>query len=297
MKLSTTLSAYIGSYSKTMPSLDCYLAAIKDCARMGFEVLDFPFIGGSSTFLNDGEDYKTPVLECKKYAESLGCRFRYAHVPFGYPAADDTEGWALFDRKMRRSLEGCALLGIEWTAIHPYDMAAPLYDAKAAHERSINHLTPYAKLAKEYGFGIAVENTVDRVLVPYRRYCSTVENLCLVIDDLRSIVGDKTVGACLDTGHANASGLDHYAAVHVLGERLKMLHVNDNNGLADDHIPLFCGTVNWLNLVKALKEVGYPGDFNFEIKFGGVPTAAPLAKDALVKYCMEASKYLISTVE
>lgn len=294
MKLSTTLSTFFVN-PKNDPQV-VLADSIRLCARMGFEVLDFPFCSGvCREFLSEGGDWKTPVTEAKKLAESLGCKFRYAHVPFGYPAPEDEQGWKDFDYRVRRALEACAELGVEWTAIHPYDMAIPQYDAEAAHERSMKHLTPYAHLAQELGVGIAVENMVDRVLVPYRRYCSTAENLKAVIDDLRREVGsDRYVGACLDTGHANACGLNHYAAVKVLGSRLKMLHVNDNNGLADDHVPICAGTVIWENLMKGLREVEFAGDFNYEISFRHLPENAGMAREALMHYLVEIGRYYIN---
>ena len=289
MQLSTTISPY---YRFSDGSFHSIPDAIRDCVRMGFTVLDFPF--HSVPFLADGEDWKTPVQEAKAVAESLGARFRYAHVPFSYPSPDDTDGWAYFTRRVNRAIEACAILGVEWTAIHPYDMAIPDYDADAAFERSINHLTPFAHLAKECGVGLAVENMVDRVLVPYRRYCATAENLNAVVDALREKVGAQTIGICLDTGHANACGLNHAAAIRAFGERLKMLHINDNFGLSDDHCPPFTATVNWKRLMLALREIEYPGDFNYEVDVSRIPSDACAARDAYVGYLVEIGKYLIA---
>ena len=290
MKLSTTLIP-IKCFANPGYTFE---EMIRDTVEAGFTVLDFPLHLSRCTFLNDGEDWKTPIREYRARAESLGARFRYAHIPFGYPKAEDTEAWALFNRRCGRALEAAAALGCEWAVAHPYDMAAPLYDADAAHERAMGYLLPLAHIAVESGVGMAIENMVDRVLVPYRRYCSTVENLCLVIDAVRSVVSvPARIGACLDTGHANACGLDHYAAVKVLGERLKMLHVNDNGGLADDHVPPYAGTVHWDRLMQGLREVGFPGDFNFEVSTGRIPGEAAAARAAYVAYLAAVGTYLV----
>ena len=291
MKLSTTLIPVkcIGKPGYTFEDM------IRDTVEAGFTVLDFPFHSKMATFLNDGEDWKTPMKEYRALAESLGARFRYAHIPFGYPPADDKEAWALFNRRCGRALQAAAELGVEWAVAHPYDMAAPLYDEKAALDRALGYLTPLAHIAVESGVGMAIENMVDRVLVPFRRYCSTAENLRTVIDSVRVTVSDPgRIGACLDTGHANACGLDHYAAVKVLGSRLKMLHVNDNGGLADDHIPPFTGTVHWDRLMQGLKEIGFPGDLNYEVRSSTIPGDAVEARVAYVAYLQAIGKYMIS---
>ncbi len=294
MKLSTTLLP-IESYAQPSRTFE---DMIRDTVNAGFTVLDFPFHSGMSTFLDDGGDWKSAMKEYRALAESLGARFRYAHIPFGYPKADDTEAWALFNRRRGRALQAAAELGVEWAVAHPYDIAAPLYDENAALDRALGYLTPLAHIAVESGVGMAIENMVDRVLVPFRRYCSTAENLRTVIDSVRVTVSDPTrIGACLDTGHANACGLDHYAAVKVLGSRLKMLHVNDNGGLADDHIPPFTGTVKWDRLMQGLKEIGFPGDFNYEVKHSSIPGATVEARKAYIAYLAAIGKYLISLYE
>ena len=224
MKLSTTLIPVkcIGKPGYTFEDM------IRDTVEAGFTVLDFPFHSKMATFLNDGEDWKTPIREY----------------------------------------------------------------------RALGYLTPLAHIAVESGVGMAIENMVDRVLVPFRRYCSTAENLRTVIDSVRVTVSDPgRIGACLDTGHANACGLDHYAAVKVLGSRLKMLHVNDNGGLADDHIPPFTGTVKWDRLMQGLKEIGFPGDLNYEVRSSTIPGDAVEARVAYVAYLQAIGKYMISLFE
>ena len=49
-----------------------------------------------------------------------------------------------------------------------------------------------------------------------------------------------------------------------LGARTKILHVQDNDGLTDMHQAPGRGKTDWMQFLKALKEVGYNGTFNFE---------------------------------
>ena len=52
-----------------------------------------------------------------------------------------------------------------------------------------------------------------------------------------------------------------------------MLHVHDNFG-KDQHIPPFCGNINWNAVMQALANVGYDGDLNFEVNATNVPEAS-----------------------
>ena len=47
--------------------------------------------------------------------------------------------------------------------------------------------------------------------------------------------------------------------------RLKALHIDDNNGTADQHRLPYRGTVDWQDVMSALAEVGYDRLFNMEI--------------------------------
>ena len=47
--------------------------------------------------------------------------------------------------------------------------------------------------------------------------------------------------------------------------RLRALHVHDVDGFEDSHTLPYYGVTNWDLVAKALKEIGYEGDFTFEV--------------------------------
>ena len=89
------------------------------------------------------------------------------------------------------------------------------------------------------------------------------------VDDAKEIlaaVDAPNVKICLDTGHANISGVCCAEFIRELGPYLDALHIADNLGSNDDHIlPYGRGTVPWPEVMAALREVGYSGLFNFEV--------------------------------
>ena len=107
-----------------------------------------------------------------------------------------------------------------------------------------------------------------------------LENLCSPLDPrtaaelnaLIDAVGGANLGICLDTGHlhlaaaAGAGDPTQGAFIRAAGSRLKALHIADNDTSGDQHLlPFGCGTVDWQDVMRGLREVGYSGLFNFEV--------------------------------
>jgi sugar phosphate isomerase/epimerase len=72
----------------------------------------------------------------------------------------------------------------------------------------------------------------------------------------------------LDTGHANIAdpvGRRILEFIEKFGHRIGHLHVSDNLGKRDDHIPLGAGKIDFLKIVKALKQCGYNDTATLEI--------------------------------
>ena len=69
----------------------------------------------------------------------------------------------------------------------------------------------------------------------------------------------------LDVGHCNLHGKDPAAMIRHFGHRLHHLHLHDNDGRSDLHLPPGVGTIDWASVIRALKEVGYDGTITLEI--------------------------------
>lgn len=92
------------------------------------------------------------------------------------------------------------------------------------------------------------------------------------------------LGICLDTGHTNIAGLDISKTIKKCGNLLFETHFNDNFGIWDKkikkkeeqislllkenydiHRPVGIGTINWLKIIKSLKEIRYNRPIIFEL--------------------------------
>ena len=161
-----------------------------------------------------------------------------------------------------RCIKATAMLGGKWIVIHPKNLPHdPLYSPQKAKEANLAYLSPFINEAKKQGVGIAIENMVD-FRGNRRRYCG---GDIYELIDLVDTINDKDVGICIDTGHANISGIRPAEAILEIGSRLKATHINDNHAKEDEHLLPYFGNVDWESTVKALYDIGYEGDFAFEI--------------------------------
>lgn len=102
--------------------------------------------------------------------------------------------------------------------------------------RSLDELSPSLRAT---GVRIAIENGVFRhIRTVLERY------------------PPELVGLCYDCGHGNISrdGLDETDS---LKDRLISIHLHDNDGNRDLHMPLFSGSVDWPRLASILATSGY----------------------------------------
>lgn len=82
------------------------------------------------------------------------------------------------------------------------------------------------------------------------------------------------VGMILDTGHAHVTG-NTRAYLDQFGSRVRYIHVADNGGIGDDHVPPSAGTIDWPQLVEWLAYYGARPNFAIEFNERFVPAELP----------------------
>jgi sugar phosphate isomerase/epimerase len=86
----------------------------------------------------------------------------------------------------------------------------------------------------------------------------TLENVTSVLDAVPGLLFH------LDIGHANLYGKKPEDFIRALHKRLAHIHLHDNNGKFDQHLPMGEGNVKWPSVIKTLKE-NYDGTITLEI--------------------------------
>ena len=226
--------------------------------KAGFEATDFNV--GMLDLTKDG--WQGIVEQAVIDANEIGVPLAIGHLPFiGKGGTKDSEVLRAFSEKMFRAIDAAKLSGIEYAVMHPNAANFPLvkYDHDEQRNTTLELLSPFVEHANRVGLDVVVENMrVQSGKMQCHRYCMTAEELC----DLADTLG---IGICWDFGHAHLSGLKQSKALALVGDRLKVVHVNDNGGIEDDHVLPFSGQVDWKDAMHGLALTGFDGPFNFEL--------------------------------
>lgn len=290
MYLSTTNNFVPGNYAND-PVNECRrcFTLLKEAGYDRVDVSLWGFCKEGNWFDKDG--WRETCIEIGEMAREMGLPIYQTHGNTYSGSEWDDPSYPHHEYKMKstvRTVSGTAALGAKWVVLHPMNLPHdPLYSAKKAKEANLRYLAPMIEEAKKTGVGIAVENMVD-YRGYRRRYCGgDIYELIELVDT----INDPSVGICIDTGHGHLAGLDVAAAIREVGSRLKCTHINDNHGgPADEHLFPYNGTLDWTKTVRALKEIGYEGDFAYEL----VPSRA--GADHLpewLRYTVDMGRYLM----
>lgn len=260
--------------------------AVRRIAAAGFDATDINLVMVCNRTLRlHTDDWKKEAELIALAAEDTGIELAQCHLPFkGKKVKCHTpEDLEYYYEMFYRAIDVASFLGIPWGVIHPETLRdSGLSDdecCKVNHEENDR----YIEYALDRNVSIAYENMV---LGRCAGYCTYVDQLVHLIDSY----ADDRIGACLDTGHANMVYEDQYEAILKLGHRLHCTHINDNLGKDDLHLAPFSGNVKWETVMKALREINYPGVLNLEI---GINNSAPDAlKDAGARYALETLRNL-----
>lgn len=113
-----------------------------------------------------------------------------------------------------------------------------------AWEHNIAALKIFGKHAREYGVKVVLENmpNIERILG------QRLEELLGLIEN-----SDQNIGIALDVGHAYLTKtLESY--LNNL-EKIAHVHLHDNLGKKDDHLPIGTGRIKWREVLPKLNEI------------------------------------------
>ncbi len=270
------LGSTVGSFRRW--GKDCY----KKMKELGFDYADIG-IGGELDGKTE-EEYEAIFLAEKALADAAGVTIWQIHGPWRYPPHDETpENRAERADCMRRSIRIAAKLGVKYWVIHPIMPFGTHVDPEpeTLWQMNLDFFRALLPTAKEYGITICYENMPMKALSN-----SKPEAMLRFIEEMN----DESFQFCLDTGHCSVFGLSPAEAVRMAGDRLKVLHVHDNKGHSDDHLPIALGVIDWKDFGKALKEIGFDGVFSFEATY---PSTLPEEAAILT---LQASKLVVEDI-
>jgi sugar phosphate isomerase/epimerase len=252
--------------------------ALEICAESGFDSVDIDLSRRKFDVFADSSDDEiiTHFTKIKEKADSLGLAVSQTHGRVTSYTPD--EEYCEFVRKAARvDLLASSVLGAPTCVIHNIttgrweDADADFMHAK--NKELLDYLVPFAE---KYDVNIGMETFGDS-----QRYGKRVIDFFGDSRELKmqfDMLDTKKKVICMDTGHTNKAfnvGAEDGSAVpdvvesiHMFGKDIKVLHLNDNNGFTDQHLPPMIkmqGGVNWKEVFEALDAVGYDGYYNFEL--------------------------------
>ncbi len=254
--------------------------------RAGFTCCDFSlnaYLLNSSLYkceINDFFDKSDTELRIffaphKEAVKISGIRISQMHMPYPCYVPDGTDVINNYLKNIvaPKSLRICAFMDCRYIVIHGFKLARCLGSEEAEWQKTLEFIESLAPLAKELGITICVENiysNIGRHII--EGPCCDARKAAERIDRMNEKYGSEIMGFCFDTGHANLVGIDFEKFITILGHRLKVLHIHDNDGISDLHQIPFTFTrsrenitsTDWNGFIKGLKEIHFDGVLNFE---------------------------------
>jgi hexulose-6-phosphate isomerase len=234
-------------------------APIEDCIRMakdaGFDGIELTLAeeGPLSINVNPAE-----VEHIRKVAEDAGIEIPSVLGAFYWANSLSSDDEAVRRRAMsiaRSHLEITDLIGADtalfipgvvWTCFLPDYPVVP-YDV--VWERVMRAARLLAPIAEERGVHIGLETVWNYFLLSPMEFKRFLDE-----------VGSPNVGLYMDTGNTLAHGFpEHW--IRICAAHIKKVHFKDykrGTGTANDSfVDLLEGDVNWPEVMRALKEIGY----------------------------------------
>ena len=181
------------------------------------------------------------------------------HLPTFVSTADLTE--ALREASLNEvleSLEVAADLGAMKAVLHPSPhRGLSVFVIDQARQYALRSLEAIMNKADQLGVPLCLEN-----MFPQSSSLVNPEDFFEVFERFPQL------RMTLDTGHAHIEdqgGTKILAFVERFPDRIYHVHANDNLGKEDNHLPIGAGTIEFPNVIKALKAIGYDETITLEV--------------------------------
>lgn len=196
------------------------------------------------------------AIRNKLDAKGLGL---VCHLPTFVYTADLTESIRRASlEEVLNSLETAAELEAGKVVLHPsYIGGLAVFVLEQAKTLAMDAFDRVARRALTLGMTVCVENMFPR--------CQAF----VEPDDFKSVFeAFAQFKLAFDIGHAHMddpTGNRITGFLRCFGDRLAHVHISDNHGRQDDHLPVGRGGIDYPSFVKDLCQIGYDGTLTLEI--------------------------------
>ena len=207
----------------------------------GFDFIDFTMEG--KTQVGTIEPQRMKNLLDRYNLKLMGHMGWYLPVASSFPSLRRAA-----KEEVSRAVEFLKEMDSKWICIHTQftNEGLPLNEWIHIHREFIGDVHP---ICRSHDIGLLVENTpnfkyhsIDRILRPF-----------------------PDVYLNFDIAHAYLSdgGISHF--MKNLSKKIRHLHLSDNWGRDDQHLPLGAGKIDWKSDIREIHNTGYRGGITLEI--------------------------------
>lgn len=197
------------------------------------------------------------LARIKEKADALGIKIPSLASGLCWGASFTSDDPAERDEAHRivvSQLRAAKALGADTILVIPGSVATdiaperPVVSYDVCWDRALAEMRRLAPIAEEYGVHIGIENVWNKFLL------SPLEMRAFV-----DAIGSDYVGVYFDTGNVVFAGYPEQW-IRILGNRIKKVHFKDYRsapGGLNCFVDLLSGDVNWPEVMKAFREIGY----------------------------------------
>ncbi|MEE0941896.1 MULTISPECIES: sugar phosphate isomerase/epimerase family protein [unclassified Methanobrevibacter] len=155
--------------------------------------------------------------------------------------------------QIKSSIDLANEINAEAVVVHPglISFLANKYFKKEVYEFANQSIKEIGDYAKNLGVMATIENMPNFESMIYQN-----------IADLNQLLVENEMHMTLDIGHANHVG---YAPDEMIFDSIKHIHVHDNLGDDDSHLPLGEGSIDLKYIINTLESKNYDGIYILEV--------------------------------
>lgn len=161
-------------------------------------------------------------------------------------------------KQVKYSIFAVNELGGKMLTFHPGRHASATYKSREKTKKILfDSLKEISDYNKDYEVTISLENMPDTFITTMR-----VSQEVLEVLSHENTFGIKHT---MDVGHLKTNNVDIDKYIHDLKNYLVHIHLHDNFGEFDNHLPLGEGNINLPKIFKVIEEIKYPGRIILEM--------------------------------
>lgn len=230
-------------------------------AHVGFDGIDMSF----ENISRFDDSVRHVLYSTAKYAAMNDIELSACHLSFYMPDPDSTDFKTRYAEEIRCGIDCAEFMGIKLAAIHPVAYHSSSRSFEDWIIKNVEFLGSAREYASSKGVMLCVEN------MPSASESANDHLFGSLPSEIAALARILDIKVCFDFGHANVTGIDIPKGIDEVRDVLGLVHIHDNCKRADSHLIPFNGDIDWRACMQALKNSGYSGPLDLEIKTSHMP--------------------------